>query len=255
MNDFLSYHWNPLDLKDDKLISAFHHLIADSSLLEEKIQAFGILLNSDSDIAQGIAFDHYCYSHAMSRFGLKRPFGDYLDELLDKARKQLRRSSVISRGPESDQLIEGANYASAFGVLEHLGDESDLDLILPILNSSTDTNVLFSGCMAAESCFDNPSHSVYFSTMSRIILNDKIHENAKERAISALKECNAPEIDSLLIKVAKEYALPVAAYAARTLGHRNLEQHSALLLSLCKQWPQNSAPGVNDVYLLLHCKE
>lgn|SRR5262245_28806304 len=252
MDDFISYYWTPEALEGPGLVEAFQRLIAVESGAAEKAQAFGILLESDSVVAQGIAFDHFFYANSLSRYGMSNPFSGYLDELLIRAREQLRSEPVINTTPDGKQVV-GANHASAFGVLAQLGEDEDLNLIAPILETSRDSNVVFAGCLAAQRCLGltKKSHPEVISSLTRIIHDETWSEDLRVMAVRAFADYELSEVEDILIKVAMDCPLPISAYAADMLAHGDLARHRAFLRQVSDSWPENARYPASEVRQLL----
>jgi hypothetical protein len=252
VTDFVSYYWLPEALEDKHLIDEFERLLSKNSTMEEKIKSFGMLLESENTVAQCIAFDHFFYRDSLLRYGVDNSFYHYQDELLKKARNQLRSGAVVSTTPRGKKVY-GANYASAFGVLTHLGEEKDIELVDSIFQASRDMEVLYSGCLALKRCLGvtKKFYPSLLSSISRIIYDDRQPEDLRVIAIGALADYEIPEVDELLVEVSQKCGLPLCAYAATLLGSRNFAQYRDLLQQLADSWPEDARYPASEVRDLL----
>ena len=115
---------------------------------------FLVLLRSDNPIAKGYAIDLFYFYEFQAKKPEDNPFRKCIEEVLAQARAQLQQPPVNSKAQHNYTPVVGANHASAFLVLSLIGTASDLDLIAPILHSSSDLNVIYTGCLAAIHCLE-----------------------------------------------------------------------------------------------------
>jgi hypothetical protein len=252
MSQFKSYYWTPQDLETKGLRRAYQQFFSSDSTLEQKLESFKRLLESDSVIAQGIAFDHFFYTESLSRFGSSNPYWQYSEQLLSQAREQLKNPPVTVTKPK-EKAIVGANHASALGVLAHLGQEHDISLIEPILRSSCDINVLDMGFWAARQCLRD-TENLYpeiIVTLSQIVFDEERDLDIRAAAISAFSDYMVPEVEEVLVKAAKQCPLPVSANAAWLLSGQNFQKHLALLEEVSKAWPDDAMYPASEVRELL----
>ena len=151
-----SYYWHVSDInkehyRDEK--RAYFLARLKSRPVETKQKHFLVLLQSDNLIARGTALDLFYSYESQVKKPEDNPFRKYLPEVLAEARTQLRQSPD-KLNAKKYPFVVGANHASAFLVLSVVGTISDLDLIEPILNSSDDLNVIYTGCLAAIHCIE-----------------------------------------------------------------------------------------------------
>jgi hypothetical protein len=252
MSDFVSYYWTPETLGSQELTRVFQQLVSEESVPEDKANLLHVLLESKSVVAQGIAFDHFFYAESLSRYGVDNPYQPYRDDLLVKAREQLRGPAVTNAAPDGTPVV-GANHASAFGVLAHLGTKRDLDLIAPILKTSDDVNVLFTGCLAAQRSLSmtKKDHPAIMSGLARIILGKEWPEDLRIMAISSLDAYDNPAADVTLLSAARELSLPISAYAAHLIALRDLEKYRGLLQEIVGNWPEDAKYPADEVRSLL----
>ena len=183
-----SYYWSPLKI-DEQLYpeerNAFIGMVCKFKLGEDPKPDFSVLLNSDNPTAKGYALDRFYYYQCRARKPEDNPFYECLPEVLAQAREQLQQPPVESDTPanlkpafiEFDKPVilkpvMGANHASAFLILSFFGTASDLDLIEPILNSSEDLDVIYTGCSAAIHCLSttiNDSPRLVFPKLVSIL--------------------------------------------------------------------------------------
>ena len=119
----------------------------------KKQKYFRLLLQSDNPIAKGFALDRFHLYESQAKKPEDNPFRKCLPEVLAQARAQLQQPPVFSDASIIGDIV-GANHASAFLILSLFGTASDLDLITPILHSSSDLNVIYTGCLAAIHCLE-----------------------------------------------------------------------------------------------------
>jgi hypothetical protein len=252
MHNFLSYYWNPEELDDTSLIDAFRRLSTEDSTTEEKLRSFRVLLDSESITAQGIAFDYFFYKESLFRYGEEHRLYLYKEELINKARNQLSGRAVTSVN-STGKRVDGANYASAFGVLTHLGEEQDLELIGSVFQTASDSEVLFSGCLALKRSLGmtKKNYSVILSRLSQIIYDNSLPEELRVVAIGALADYEIAGVEELLVEVSQECDLPFSAYAAEILGSRNLTRYRNLLQELADRWPEGARYPASAVRELL----
>lgn len=149
-----SYYWSPSEIDKEYYpseMNAFKQAVIESNPVAKRQECFRILLESDNPIAKGFALDQFYFHEFQAKKSEDNPFHKYLSEVLVEARTQLQQPPVVSNVSFLDEVV-GANYASAFLVLSVVGTASDLDSIEPILNSSSDLNVIYTGCLAAIHC-------------------------------------------------------------------------------------------------------
>jgi hypothetical protein len=96
MNQFKSYYWTPEELESETLQKAFHQLFSEDSTNEKKLASFKTLLESDSVVAQSMAFDQFFYTESLTRFGNNNPYEQFSEQLLSKARQQLKNPPVTA---------------------------------------------------------------------------------------------------------------------------------------------------------------
>ncbi|GBO53441.1 hypothetical protein APA_1348 [Pseudanabaena sp. lw0831] len=252
MNDFTSYYWTSNALPDESSIEAFQQLISEESNNAQKIQAFLILLKNNNPVAQGIAFDYFFYFESLSRYGFNNLFSPYLYELLVKAREQLNNPPIVSIAPNGT-IVRGANHASALGILAHLGEEEDIDLITNILESSHDPYVVFACCLAAQRLLGltKKNYPKIISSLTQIIYEKQWSENVRIMSVRAFANYEIPEIEDILVSISRTQTLPISAYAAVILGHLNFERYRNFLQELSANWTQDIQYPASEVLDML----
>jgi hypothetical protein len=236
---FESYYWEYTELDNLYLIKAFKIVKAFSQFEKEKVlQSFHKLLSSDSVIAQGIAFDWFAYGQTITRWGIDNPYRVFAPELLAKARAQLQ-TPPITAVDQRKQTTVGANHASAFGVIQYLGDSSDLPLIEPILRSSRDIDVLIGGCNAARSCWreSNQLYQGLIEILSQMIFDESLPLSVRESAIEAFQGYLLPETEESLVHAVRDCPWHASARAALILAVRNLPKYFSVLEEVERTWP------------------
>ena len=153
---FGSYFWS-LKLIDEENYpeekNAFKQVVIETNPDFKKQKYFPILLKSENIAAKGFALDRFHLYEFKAKKSEDNLFGKYLPEVLAEARAQLQKPPVNSKAHNFTSVV-GANHASAFLVLSVVGTASDLELIAPILHSSSDLNVIYTGCLAAIHCLE-----------------------------------------------------------------------------------------------------
>ncbi|MBD2766285.1 hypothetical protein IC235_00070 [Hymenobacter sp. BT664] len=239
-------------METKSLRRACQQFFSSSSTREQKLDSFKRLLESDSVIAQGIAFDQFFYVESLTRFGSSNPYWQYSEQLLRKAREQLKNPPVTV-DKSKEKAIVGANHASALGVLAHLGQERDISLIEPILRSACDSSVLDMGFGAAEQCLrdtENPYPEI-IAALSQIIFAEERDLDIRAAAIRAFSGYMVPEVEEVLVKATKQCPLPVSAHAAWLLSARNFQKHLALLEEISKAWPDDAMYPASEICELI----
>ena len=153
---FGSYFWSPRLVdreRDPSEMDAFKQVIIEYRPVEELQKYFRTLLKSEKMKLKGFALDRFYTHESQAEKPEDNPYHDCLPEVLAEARTQLRQPPDKLNAKEYPFMV-GANHASAFLVLSVVGTISDLDLIEPILNSSDDLNVIYTGCLAAIHCIE-----------------------------------------------------------------------------------------------------
>lgn len=249
---FRSYFWNEKGIESEAVKVAFETLSSDFASEEEKVSAFKSLLADGGSVALGIAFDQYFYRNSQTRFGNSNIYEQFDEELLNQARKELKKSPYSGLTNSGDSIV-GANYASSLNLLALLGDESDLPLITPILLNSSDESVIWAGCMAASTCLRDAktAYSDLFAALKRIIESEAFAEATRLEALSGLVESQANEAESMLVEVVQSTDFPINVYAAIGLGERNLERHRNLLEDLLSDLPEDAIYPASDLKDLL----
>lgn len=253
MSSFASYYWTEDALGDSASILAFKQLLSDEFSVVQKTGAFLVLLRNHNPAAQCVAFDYFFYYESLGRYGLNNPFSPYSDELLTKARKQLQTKPIQSESP-SGTIIAEANYASALGVLAHLGVEEDIDGITQILKSSYDATVIFNSCLVLQRVFGftQKHYPEIVSIMIQIIKDDKWTENIRIMGVRAFANYKVFEIEEVLVDICKKCSLPISAYAAVILGNWDIQRHRNFLQKLSDKWPENAQYPASEVRSLLN---
>ena len=153
---FGSYFWSPRFIDRESYsneMNAIRKVVIKVKPIGELLKHFCILLESENSVATGFALDRFYLYESIAEKSEDNPFRKYLPKVLAEARRQLQKSSITSDAHTFASII-GANHASAFLVLSAVGTASDLDLIAPILSSSSDLNVIYTGCLAAIHCLE-----------------------------------------------------------------------------------------------------
>ena len=152
-----SYYWSPSEIDKEHYPeerSAFFQVRLKSKPAPTRQKYFLVLLRSDNPIAKGYAIDLFYFYEFQAKKPEDNPFRKCIEEVLAQARAQLQQPPVNSKAQHNYTPVVGANHASAFLVLSLIGTASDLDLIAPILHSSSDLNVIYTGCLAAIHCLE-----------------------------------------------------------------------------------------------------
>jgi hypothetical protein len=216
-----------------------------------------VLLKSNHAIAQGIAFDLFFFAQTQGRWGRENPYEAFSTLLAEAARRQLQQPPL-----HSGQTM-GANYASALGVLAHLGNAEDILLIEPVLRTSRDLDVL-NMCICALSWSCIPKSEAFplafVETMGQLIVNEEIDIRLRQDAVGAWRNARSlpPEIEQLCLHLAQHASaldsrLPMQA--AWTLGCTNLPKHRAFLANMLVSWPPDVLYPASEVRLLLEEEE
>ena len=251
MSNFNSYYWKSAKLETNILAEALKKLVSPDSTSEQKLASFRVLLESDSTIAQGIAFDQFFYNESLTRLGSNNLYARDAELLVEKARAQLRKPPV--KVTVDNQEIVGANHASALGVLARLGNENDISQIAFVLKSSSDVNVLGMGLRASRTCLrdSNDVHVEIIEVLKQIIFNISLHLSIRKDAIYALAEYRVPEAEAILVESIENFPLPLSAAAAWILGARDREKYLPLLHQLSNSWPPDAPYPASEVRELL----
>jgi hypothetical protein len=238
IDTFRTYYWQKPIFQKKELRDAYDRLVESAAPQKELNEAFKVLLKSNVDIAQGIAFDLFYYWQTLDRWAINNPYLTFSTMLLGTARRQLQRP------PVKNGDVIGANHASALSVLLHLGDAEDILLIEPIVRASQDINVIDIGISTLGNCLDVakniPPH--VFETLSRFVLDEDQDISIRSSALRALTpgtigEPMAPEVEKLCLHVAQHGLLKLSMWAALDLGYANLPRHRAFLEKLVANWP------------------
>ncbi|BAZ31242.1 hypothetical protein NIES4074_37140 [Cylindrospermum sp. NIES-4074] len=254
MNQFKSYYWTPENLESETLQKAFYQLFSEDSTNEKKVLSFKTLLESDSVVAQSMAFDQFFYTESLTRFGNNNPYEQFSEQLLSKARQQLKNPPITANKLNEETV--GANYASAFGVLAHLGQEEDIFLIEPIIRSSQDIGVLWSGLFAAEHCLSSANNLYldFTEILSKIILDEEQNLGIRTAAIGvigAISEYAISSVEELLVRGVNQCSLPISAHAAWLLGFADLPKYATLLQEISNTWGDDAIYPASEVRDLL----
>ena len=154
---FDSYYWNFRIVYKERCLEEMNAYKQVETFKDnpdfKKQKYFRILLQSDNPIAKGFALDRFYFYELQAEKLEDNPFRKCLPEVLAQARAQLQQPPVFSDARIVGDIV-GANHASAFLILSLFGTASDLDLIAPILHSSSDLNVIYTGCLAAIHCLE-----------------------------------------------------------------------------------------------------
>ena len=114
---------------------------------------YHILLENENLKLKGYAMDLFYFNESTAEKPEDNLLGKYSLDVLAQARTQLQQPPNNINADKYLSIV-GANHASAFLVLSLVGTASDLDLIAPILHSSSDLNVIYTGCLAAIHCLE-----------------------------------------------------------------------------------------------------
>ena len=144
---FDSYHWLDADFADPALDDARAEL-AEPTSEDAARSAFVTLLEARQPAARGVAFDHYRYAEASSRFGEANPFTESAQRVLQRARETLRQAPV-EKGVHG-AAVPGANHASALGPMVNLAQPEDGALIADILRTPAGPDVWAGALDAAQ---------------------------------------------------------------------------------------------------------
>lgn len=248
---FNSYYWNPINIESPELQAQLLKLVSTDGPEDEAKAAFGALLRSGNRVAQGIALDNYFYANSLTRYGADNPYDAFVQEMLFVARDELAREP-IRQILEDGRTIEGANYASALGVLSRVGDASDLELISPILMTSQDINVLATASMAAARVLRSvDAGPIVLARLAELASAARWSQDLRMLAIAALRTAGGPNASDYLARVAEAAELPYSAYAAKALCERDMPRFRGLLEGLVSRWPDDASYPANDVRRLL----
>jgi len=235
-DNFRSYYWHD-EASKPALKEVESRLRAGESnphLLKENLLA---LLESSNPAVVGIAFDRLVREIAAQRFGGEKLDKEIETRLIDRAREQLA-GSPISGLTVDGVPVEGANYASALGVLSHFGDATDVPRIEQIVLHSHDVNVWFEACLALARCL--PGVKAEYPALVEALgslVETAPGSDLRLMAIQALGEYQHPIVEGMLIKLAQNAPLPWSAHAAWILAERDLEKHRAFLTEIVSRWP------------------
>ena len=152
----LSHYWTPRDsikelTREEK--KAYITTFGDIERGQVPQPYYHVLLESNSIVLKGYAMDLFYFCGSVAEKPEDNLLGKYRLEVLAQARAQLQQPTVDSYVSILGNVV-GANHASAFLVLSLVGTASDLELIAPILHSSEDLNVIYTGCLAAIHCLE-----------------------------------------------------------------------------------------------------
>ena len=151
-----SYYWfpgysDPELSRDEK--KALGYVVIRLNSGENPQPYYRILLTNENIKLKGFALDRFYFHESTAEKLEDNPLRQYIPEILAEARAQLQQPPVFSDASIIGEVV-GANHATALLVLSLVGTASDLDLIAPILHSSSDLNVIYAGCLAAIHCLE-----------------------------------------------------------------------------------------------------
>lgn len=243
LQEFGSWYWHD-DFDVPELDAAF---VATGSATtdDEFAAAFLTLLRSGHVPAQGTALDFYDRAQATSRFGEANPFEPHADEALAVARELLEQPPT----PESENVIAGANHASALLMIKYFGDDRDAAAVTRILASRPEGAVKDNALTAAGTVLlnsDTPDPRLP-ALLTAIVLDSDAGEGDREDALGALRHCGGDEVAGLLARVvrAHEGRLWLDAAAYLTWGE-GFYAHRELLASLEFDPDQWAAQSVGE---------
>lgn len=203
-------------------------------------QAFRALLRSGSAPAVGIALDHFHLVDGLTRFGIDDD--EYSAEVLTIAR------AILGRPSEAD----GADHASALGILGELGVPEDAPSIAAALRTrEAPAVVLESAVDAAFDCLDRwetPDRDVV-AALDEFIFDGSLDLDLRAHAVSALMGLGpVAQVTAVLTRAVRSGELRVQVEAAIALTFQALiDDHRALLREVVASWPQDAGARAEAV--------
>jgi|GEM_PF-2650488 len=218
-SSFISYYWKFAQL-DAQIRVHVATLRSDDATPSESLEAWLRLLLSSDRAAVGVGLDWYSYLDAQRRFGRANPLAIGATQALAVARQELEATPVRSV-TENGVVVDGANFASALGLLAVLGEPEDISQIHGVLSASEDNNVLLEGCLATGHVFlslDAPPPGLV-DRLAAIARGPSYWPEVRGAAVSALGAMDTTEAEEALIELVQS-GIPLAAEAAVEILYR-----------------------------------
>ncbi|MEQ1505218.1 MAG: hypothetical protein ABMB14_23495 [Myxococcota bacterium] len=242
---FVSIFWSGEPEGDSNIAAALDLASAVGQTPGAQLAAFERLLLGSSSRSRGMAFDHYFYANAQTRFG----FGAMVSE---RARLELG-SPAVSGTTASGAPIRGANHASALNIVALLGDARDLPRIGATLAEAVDPSVVWSCCMAASTCLRDcdVAHPGLFAALEAVVGSADLPDATKIEAVDALGASASRESERILERVVRSDRVPASLQAAIRLAERDFAAHRTLLEAFAARLPDDAPYPASDLRDLL----
>ncbi|MER7202318.1 hypothetical protein CG723_01305 [Streptomyces sp. CB01635] len=250
MEKFDTYHWQGRHLEDPELEEARIELVSPQSG-DAARHAFTRLLCSDSIQAMGIALDHYHYALSGERHGMASLFAPYASDVLECARKILRRPPVSATYEAS--AIDKAACASALLVLVNEATPEDSDLIARSIEEAPGPDALSAALGAAGTILDSvrePSPRLV-AVMERLIFDESVDFDERLEALQALAQGSSPVVMAVLVRASALEDLELQVTAVQGLGFHDMGTYRGLVEERSASWPEGAPYPAADVRRLL----
>jgi hypothetical protein len=244
---FHSYFWNGAAL-DSTLAAALERFLAHESRPDERLQAFEMLLDSDSTPARGIALDQYTFAQGQGRMGGVDLLARVAPRVRERLVSELQAPPFVRPEPDAHPHV-GANHASAFYAMWHHARAEDGPLVARALAANSEPDVLQWGVKAAEVVLDGEPvlEAQLASELRRLVNAHELPAEVRAGAITALGVCASEDVVPWLLDALRDPELRVAAAAARCLLERAPERFRGQITPFAATWPTSEESVPYDV--------
>ncbi|WP_344589333.1 hypothetical protein [Actinomadura vinacea] len=231
-----STYWAGAELDSPRLRRAHGEMRAPTSERAHRA-AFRTMLHSGRVVAVGIAFDHFCDTDGLIRFGM--------DTEVFHADLRAVARHVLTQPPSSEQTAPesgaGADHASALDVLAQLAEPADAELLATVLRRRDAPPLVRERALRAAQDFldrwDMPDDRVV-AALEEIIFDPSADMDDRELAVIALFDVPGPGVTAVLVRAARSSVLPIQVEGALGLAKDHLiDAHRDLISDLVASWP------------------
>ncbi|GIJ71178.1 hypothetical protein [Virgisporangium ochraceum] len=225
MFGFSSYHWDvgELSADDRRALVTLNGASPETPLAgyathdpHALLAAFRALVHSTDVRARGVALDQYVYAEAQGRWGIENPLVLFDDAVRAAAREML---TAVSRPgiPLTDQPLLLSGWRSALGALTHVGDSSELPLVMTVVEAMAADDLLdrhaFWPVEVRLADADPATRSHVDAWLAGMATDERLPVEVRVEAVGTLGPRHHEEVAGLL----RHPAVPLAVAAARYL--------------------------------------
>jgi hypothetical protein len=241
---FDSYYWHSVRVRSPELQQARERLAS-----TQDRAAFEQLLRSGDPVAVGIALDHYRHADVSTRLGTANPFERYRDEVIAASRAVL----CGPPSPATDDVMEGANYISALGVLMNVAGPCDAGLILGALERVSSSELRLVAAAAASTLLENAPEpdDRLVAALAEIAVDETASRDAREAAVSTVGRTRSQAATRALLRILDVADIQLQAVAALHLLDSDQRTHRARVEEVVRTWPETPPYPADEVLDLL----